>query len=162
MSQHCCRRRLDFVSAPTLPQITRTERHTPQDLMQSRNAFPVLFASFVFCACAGAQTQPLAIPQPQILQAIDESRSVTFAGNVHPFSASANISVAADPSTPMEHMVLNLQGSVAQEKALDDLLTAQNDPKSPLFHKYLTPQSFASQFGIASADIAKITAWLQS
>ena len=130
--------------------------------MQSRHVFPVLFATFVFCAGAGAQTALLAIPEPQIREAVDESRSVTLSGNVHPLSASANSSVAADPSTLMEHMVLNLQGSAAQEQALDALLTAQNDPKSPLFHKYLTPQSFAAQFGIAPADVAKITAWLQS
>ena len=130
--------------------------------MQSRNTLQALIASLVFCAYVAAQTQPLATPQAQIVQAIDESRSVTLLGNVHPLSASANSSAAADPSALMEHMVLNLQGTVAQEKALDDLLTAQNDPKSPLFHKYLTPQSFAAQFGVASTDIAKITAWLQN
>jgi subtilase family serine protease len=130
--------------------------------MQNRSPLHTLFASLVFCAFAVAQTQPLAIPQPQIIRAVDENRSVTLAGNVHPLTAAASVSAEVDPSTPMQHMVLHLKGSAAQEAALDQLLAAQNDPKSPLYHKYLTPQAFASQFGAAPSDIAKVTAWLES
>jgi uncharacterized membrane protein len=130
--------------------------------MQNRSPLRTLFASLVFCSYAAAQTQPLAIPQAQIIQAIDENRSVTLAGNVHPLTAAATVSAEVDPSTPMQHMVLHLKGSAAQEAALDQLLGAQNDPQSPLYHKYLTPQAFASQFGAAPSDIAKVTAWLES
>ena len=62
----------------------------------------------------------------------------------------------------MQHMIIHMKGSAAQEAALDQLLIAQNDPKSPSYHKYLTPQSFAAQFGAAPSDIGKTAAWLES
>ena len=87
---------------------------------------------------------------------------MTLAGNVHPLARAASSSATVDLSTSMAHMILNLKGSAAQEAALDQLIAAQNNPKSPLYHRYLTPQSFAAQFGAAPSDIAKITAWLES
>ena len=130
--------------------------------MFSRSSSSTLLASLVFCSYAAAQTQSLAIPQAQILQVVDESNSVTLIGNVHPLTLQATSSAPADLGTPMQHMMLTLQGTAAQEAALEKLIAAQNDPASPLYHQYLTPQSFAAQFGAAPADIAKVTSWLQS
>ncbi len=130
--------------------------------MQRRTSLYALFASIVFCTYAAGQTQPFGTPKPQIIQRVDESATVTLAGNVHPLARAASSSAPADLGTSMAHMVLNLKGSAAQEAALDQLIAAQNNPKSPLYRQYLTPQSFGSQFGAAPSDIAKITAWLES
>ncbi len=46
----------------------------------------------------------------------------------------------------------------ALEKYLDDL----EDPKSPNYHRWLTPQEFGERYGPAAQDLAKITGWLQS
>ncbi len=44
---------------------------------------------------------------------------------------------------------------------MDALIKAQQDPASPLFHKWLTPEQFGRRFGLADADIAKVQGWLE-
>ncbi len=93
---------------------------------------------------------------------VDDSERVTLGGNVHPAVAAASATSAVDDSTPMEHMVLLLKGNAAQEAALAQLIEGQNDPKSPSFHQFLTPQQFGAQFGVTDADMASVTNWLES
>ena len=93
---------------------------------------------------------------------VNDSERVTLNGNVHPAVTAASVGSAVDDSTPMEHMVLLLKGSAAQEAALTQLIAGQNDPKSPLFHQFLTPQQFGAQFGVADGDMAAVTNWLES
>ena len=122
-----------------------------------------LLAAFCLVDRAVAQSiTSLAQPQARVLQSINEFNTVTLAGNVHPLVATASLSIAADDSTPMEHMVLFLKGDATQETQLAQLIAQQNDPKSPLFHKFLTPEQFGPQFGVAQADLVKVTTWLQS
>lgn len=53
-----------------------------------------------------------------------------------------------------------LRRSPEQEAALANLLAAQQDPNSPLFHKWLTPEQYGTPFGPADADVQTITVWL--
>ncbi len=122
-----------------------------------------LLATFCLSTEAFAQTaQAIARPQARILKAIDNTDRVTLRGNVHPFAAIATASQAVEDSTPMERMVLMLKGDTTQEAALEQLIAAQNDPKSSLYHHYLAPNEFGAQFGVADADITKVTDWLES
>jgi len=57
---------------------------------------------------------------------------------------------------------LSFQPTPAQQADLAALLAAQQNPTSPSFHQWLTPQQYGDRFGIASADMAKVTAWLES
>jgi subtilase family serine protease len=57
---------------------------------------------------------------------------------------------------------LSLGQSATQVKALKQLLEEQQDPKSPNFHKWLTPQQYADRFGLSHNDVQKTTAWLKS
>jgi subtilase family serine protease len=50
----------------------------------------------------------------------------------------------------------------AQTLALQQLLANQQNPASPQYRKWLTPQQFGAQFGLSSADLATISSWLQS
>jgi subtilase family serine protease len=71
--------------------------------------------------------------------------------------------VAAVPSgTPMNHMHLMLRRSALRQAALDSLITAQHDPQSARFHRWVTPDQFGRKFGVSDADIAAVTAWLRS
>jgi subtilase family serine protease len=45
---------------------------------------------------------------------------------------------------------------------LDALLAAQQQPNSPEYHKWLTPQEFGERFGASESDISQLTLWLQS
>jgi subtilase family serine protease len=80
---------------------------------------------------------------------------------MHPLVAGSPSS-PVDDFTPMQHMILYLKGDTTQEAALAQLVAQQHDPKSPLYHQFLSPQNFASQFGVAKADMDKVTAWLES
>ena len=62
---------------------------------------------------------------------------------------------------PLESLRLALKPSADQQAALDQLLEAQQDPSSPDYHHWLTPEEYADRFGTSADDINKITQWLQ-
>lgn len=45
---------------------------------------------------------------------------------------------------------------------LDALIASQQDPKSPNYHKWLTPATFRARFGANTEDIARVSQTLQS
>ena len=61
----------------------------------------------------------------------------------------------------MDRMLLVLKRSQEQEVELRKLLDDQQDKASPRYRKWLTPEQFGQQFGLAESDLQKITAWLQ-
>ncbi len=67
-----------------------------------------------------------------------------------------------DPALKLNYMTLLTAPSSSQQKALDQLLAQQQDPRSPLYHRWLTPEQFADQFGLNAADIKKLTFWLRA
>jgi subtilase family serine protease len=67
-----------------------------------------------------------------------------------------------DPSLKLSYMTLLAVPSTGQRKAIDRLLAGQQDPQSPLYHKWLTPARYAERFGLGSNDIRKIVLWLES
>ena len=52
--------------------------------------------------------------------------------------------------------------TAAQEAALEELLSGQQDPSSGTYHKWLTPEQYADQFGLGKSDVASVTSWLQA
>lgn len=65
-------------------------------------------------------------------------------------------------STPIRSMILVLNSSAARKDTLMKLLASQQNPKSPLYHKWLTPQTFGEQFGVSAEDAAAVASWLQA
>jgi len=63
---------------------------------------------------------------------------------------------------PMEHMQLQLQLPIEKEQQLEQLIQELEDPSSPNFHQWLTPDQFKQEFSLAPEDVNLITAWLQS
>jgi subtilase family serine protease len=88
----------------------------------------------------------------------DEARVFTLAGNVHPLARAEFDNGTVAPGTHLDRMMLVLKSSRQQE--LDALVASQHDPKSPLFHKWLTPAEFGARFGASSADLDRIAQWL--
>jgi hypothetical protein len=58
-------------------------------------------------------------------------------------------------------MSLHLSMTQAQQSDLAQLLIAQQDRRSPQYHKFLTPEQYAARFGPTPADLAPIVAWLE-
>jgi subtilase family serine protease len=61
----------------------------------------------------------------------------------------------------IEGATLIFSRSVAQESDLQTLIAAQQNPRSALFQKWLTPDQFAARFGMADSDLAQVRAWLE-
>lgn len=61
----------------------------------------------------------------------------------------------------MERMILMLQPDAVQEQELNELLAAQHDSSSALFHQWLTPEDFGRQFGLSDHDLHQVLHWLQ-
>ena len=62
----------------------------------------------------------------------------------------------------MPAITMYLRPSTAQQSALQQTLANQQNPASPNYHKWLTPEQYADRFGVSPSDINKIVAWLES
>jgi hypothetical protein len=126
-----------------------------------------VFGLFLLPVClAGpghAQTTTQSVqPIPMITGPIDESNLVTLQGGVHPLATQVADQGAAPDSLQLGRTILVLKRSSLQQAALDKLTNAQQNPASPRYHKWLTPEQFGAQFGVASEDIQTISQWLES
>ena len=100
--------------------------------------------------------------QARVVEAVQNEKVATLAGNIHPSARAANERGTLPDQQPVTRMELLLQRSAAQETALQELLAQQHDPSSPKFHAWLTPQEFGEQFGPAESDLQAIRNWLAS
>lgn len=105
---------------------------------------------------------PLSVrPVDRVAARVDETQRVKLSGHVHPL-ARPQYAIANSPqSQRMEHMLLVLRPDAAQDAALAELLRAQQEPGSPYYHKWLTPESFGERFGVSSRDLEQVANWLQ-
>jgi hypothetical protein len=99
---------------------------------------------------------------PRIAAPIDNSVLAKKTGNTHPLALPRFDRGSAPATLPLDRMILVLQRSLEQETELRQLLDQQQDPASPNYHQWLTPEEFGRRFGPADADIAAISNWLAS
>lgn len=106
-----------------------------------------------------AQAQKSAVPA-RVVETVDDTKTVTLSGNVHPFARAAFDQGALPDSQPMTRMLLLLERSSAQEQSLKQLIDAQQTKNSGNYHAWLTPEQFGQQFGPADSDVQAVTDWL--
>lgn len=87
---------------------------------------------------------------------------VVLRGNTPPQIAQAVDAGRVPDSFPLSSLAFQLQRTPQQQQALDRLLQDQQDPNSPLYHHWITPEETADRFGLSTAGIARITSWLRS
>ncbi len=117
---------------------------------------PISILLTAWAACSVIYAQPRLIKGP-----IQDAHRTSLTGHVHPLATAANDIGELDPSTPLPALTLVLRQTAAQQADLDTFLAAQQNPASPDYHHWLTPEQYADRFGASSDDIAKITAWLE-
>src|SRR5438477_2655710 len=100
--------------------------------------------------------------QDRIAGPVDRRQTVALNGNIHPNAISQFDVGPVDPALKLDHVTLMVKRSSAQQAGLERLLADQQNPSSPDYHAWLTPEQFADRFGLSSNDISKVTAWLQS
>ena len=71
----------------------------------------------------------------------------------------ASITGTVDPA---RHLQLALQLPLRNQAELTQLLQDLYDPKSPRYHKYLSPSEFTERFGPTVADYRKVASWAKS
>lgn len=120
-------------------------------------------AAFCFCALQlSAQTQAQAVTAtPRLAEEIDNSQRAAIPGSHSPKARPENETGRVPGGTKLQSMSIVFSRSAQQEADLQNLIAAQQNPASPQYHKWLSPDDFAARFGLADADIAKVTQWLQ-
>ena len=120
-------------------------------------ALLVLFSFALFESPALAQS-PV---RNRITQEINPSATVALPGTVSPLATPALDIGPANASTRLTGMTMYFKPSAAQQATLDNFLQQQQTPGSSLYHKWLTPAQYASQFGLSASDLAEVEAWLE-
>jgi subtilase family serine protease len=98
----------------------------------------------------------------RIISAVDSNQTVTLPGHLHPQAKVQYDQGAVDATFVLPSVTIHLKPSASQQQSLTQLLSDQQNPSSPQYHKWLTPEQYADQFGASANDLAKITAWLES
>jgi subtilase family serine protease len=114
------------------------------------------FISFLFGVALCAQE-----PSHRLATEIDDSDRVTLPGSHPPMAKTENDAGQLPSGTILHGISVVLSRSAAQESDLQALITAQQTPGSPLYHKWLSTEEFAARFGAADSDISVIKQWLE-
>jgi subtilase family serine protease len=93
----------------------------------------------------------LAIAQPVPAQ------TISLHGNVAPDAIALSPVGHADPATVLTMGITLMPRNQAEVNAL---IAAQEDPKSPQYHKWLTTGEYARRFGPTEQDFNAVAAWL--
>src|SRR5450755_2470899 len=97
----------------------------------------------------------------RIVQNIGETEPVVFSAS-HPLARAEFDQGRVEGSMPIHRAAMVFKLAPAQESALDTLLAEQQNPHSPNYRKWLTPEQYAARFGMSDGDLAKVSAWLNS
>ncbi len=103
-----------------------------------------------------------AAPADRITRRVNPRQLRTVPGAVHRLARAEYDRGAVDPAMRMDYMLLLTRPTAAQQAALDQLLADQQNPASPSYHHWLSPEEFGDRFGLSDADCARVTGWLES
>jgi subtilase family serine protease len=118
-----------------------------------------LFALLLFSSTSLLAAQPA---PDRIVAPISNANVAVLKGNVTPRTRIAVDRGAVPASFAAQHMLISFKRTAEQENNLATLLGQLQNPTSPKYHQWLTPEQFADQYGLSPSDYAKVVAWLQS
>jgi hypothetical protein len=103
-------------------------------------------------------------PSPQtssrIMSPVDDSSRILIPYSTPSLARAAYDRGPVDATLPMDHLVLMLKSSPAQEVQMRALLDSQQIESSPNYHLWLTPDQFGQMFGPSAEDIDQVRIWL--
>ena len=118
------------------------------------------FLPLVFLASLVSSAQEIQPPPPRLPHTIRVDQRTALSGSLSPRIRGAQDLGSLAPGNLLQGMTLVFRRSPEQETDLQQLLAAQQDPSSPQFHHWLTPDQVAHRFGIAAADLDATERWL--
>jgi subtilase family serine protease len=127
---------------------------------------PLQQGTFRLCAMLVASTMTAGLlaaqsPARRITAEISRSEMSPLQGSQHPLALPRNDAGRMPGDSRLNGISLYFNRSAAQQADLEALLAAQQDPSSPQYHQWLTPDQFAARFGMAPSDIEQVKSWLQ-
>jgi subtilase family serine protease len=95
---------------------------------------------------------------------IDDSKTFVLMGNTRPvvMQGLAQDQGKEPGSRAMPRMAIHFTMTAAQRADLEQLLTDQQNRRSPQYRKFLAPEEYAACFGLNEGDLGKITLWLEN
>jgi subtilase family serine protease len=123
-----------------------------------------IVSSLLLPLALGAASEPLrAVTRPQrIFTPISDGQRSEIVDSANPRALAARDLGAASGDKVLPAITLRFSMTAAQKADLDQLLADQQNPNSPLYRQWLTPESFGERFGMNDNDLAKVQAWAVS
>ncbi len=97
----------------------------------------------------------------RITQRIEDTEPSVIMG-AHPLARPELDRGRVDGSMRIRRAAMVFRLSPDQQSALEKLLADQQNPDSPNYQKWLTPEQYAARFGMSDSDLARVSAWLKS
>ena len=151
----------DEIVPRTIPELGRGLRRPIRRAPARPRKCAIWAGALVLVVPFAASAQTSTVPARLAAQ-MNEGILTHLSGNAHPLARPQYDQGRVDPSLKLERITMMFQPTAAQKADLDSLLAAQQNPASPSFHQWLTPAQFGARFGIAPADLQKVTAWLEA
>ncbi|MGD0740605.1 MAG: protease pro-enzyme activation domain-containing protein [Terracidiphilus sp.] len=134
-----------------------------QDLKAASVARCLLLLFVGFLSFGVAASGPLRGQTPsRITQEIDVSQMQVLPAHHPQWAMPANEVNAVPADLKMGPLTIVLARSAVQEQAFLQLLADQQDPTSPDYHHWLTPEQAGARFGLSQADLDAVSGWLTS
>ena len=92
---------------------------------------------------------------------VNSNSVVALRYSVNPQAAEQNEIGRVPSGTKINGVTMYFKPSAEQQAELDALVKAQQTPGSATYHKWLTPEEYASRFGLSGNDLAKVQSWLE-
>ena len=88
--------------------------------------------------------------------------SSTVRGHVHPLAQARFDRGKVSDRFILERVTMMFKPTAEQENELNTLLEQQQDPASPNYHRWLTPEEYADRFGMDTTQFNNAVNWLQN
>jgi uncharacterized protein (TIGR03437 family) len=116
-------------------------------------ALITFFAAF----CGSALSQP-----SRITAKIDNAERITLTGHLNPRALAEDDQGRVSPSLAVTYVTVELAKTAGQQADLEQLLANQQNPASPDYQHWLTPEEYGQRFGVSDDDIATLSSWLKA
>jgi pseudomonalisin len=116
-------------------------------------------------ASGGIAQTPNLVPMHQenrVAQGADLGPRTLLTGHVPRWARAENLTATpVDPTQPLRLTIVMSRAPAVQD-AFEQLLAEQQDPTSPHYHQWLTPQQLGSLYGPTQTDVDAVTSWAAS
>jgi Pro-kumamolisin, activation domain/Bacterial Ig-like domain (group 3) len=123
--------------------------------------FIYIHSFFALLFAAGVVQAQTAVPS-RILSSVKNEERTPIVNSASPLVKASVDNGRMNSGQNLGRMLLMLSPTEEQQQQAADLVAAQHDSSSPLFHKWLTPAQYGQQFGVAPEDATKVQQWLET